>query len=90
MGHARKERVLLFGTAQQITSGPAAKRPHSNALGEDVELRIRATLAEAGLADLRSSLDDMREQRDHWQTMAQRLVIHGSAANRKVPERGAV
>jgi hypothetical protein len=57
MGHAREERVLLFGTDQQITSGPAAKRPHSNALGEDVELRIRATLAEARLADLRSSLD---------------------------------
>src|SRR6201993_4077032 len=29
MGHARKERVLLFGTDQRITSGPAAKRPHS-------------------------------------------------------------
>src|SRR6266704_2194285 len=25
MGHARKERVLLFGTDQRITSGPAAK-----------------------------------------------------------------
>jgi hypothetical protein len=24
MGHARKERVVLFGTDQQITSGPAA------------------------------------------------------------------
>jgi hypothetical protein len=43
--------------------------------GEDVELRIRATLAEARLADLRTSLDDMRSQRDHWQTMAQRLAI---------------
>jgi len=31
MGHARKERVLLFGTDQRITSGPAAKRPHSKA-----------------------------------------------------------
>src|SRR5215471_6844326 len=26
MGHAKKERVLLFGTDQRITSGPAAKR----------------------------------------------------------------
>jgi hypothetical protein len=26
MGHAKKERVLLFGTHQRITSGPAAKR----------------------------------------------------------------
>src|SRR5713226_9311492 len=31
MGHAKKERVLLFGTDQRITSGPAAKRPHSKA-----------------------------------------------------------
>src|SRR6202030_3884108 len=31
MGHARKERVLLFGTDQRITSGPAAKRLHSKA-----------------------------------------------------------
>ena len=31
MGHARKERVLLFGTDQRITSGPAAERPHSKA-----------------------------------------------------------
>src|SRR3974390_70891 len=31
MGHARKERVLLFGTDQRIRSGPAAKRPHSKA-----------------------------------------------------------
>src|ERR1700751_4742998 len=30
-GHARKERVLLFGTDQRITSGPAAKRLHSKA-----------------------------------------------------------
>ena len=31
MGHARKERVGLFGTDQRITSGPAVKRPHSKA-----------------------------------------------------------
>src|SRR5205085_914755 len=31
MGHARKERVLLVGTDQRITSGPAARRPHSKA-----------------------------------------------------------
>src|SRR3974390_1043588 len=31
VGHAKKERVLLFGTDQRITSGPAAERPHSKA-----------------------------------------------------------
>src|ERR1700680_748300 len=31
VGHARKERMQMFGTDQRITSGPAAKRPHSKA-----------------------------------------------------------
>src|ERR1700716_3302136 len=31
LGHAKKERVVLFGTDQRITSGPAARRPHSKA-----------------------------------------------------------
>jgi hypothetical protein len=31
MGHAKKERVLLFGTDQRITSGPAAERLRSKA-----------------------------------------------------------
>jgi hypothetical protein len=43
--------------------------------GDHIELSIRATLAEARLADLKATLDDMREQRDHWQAMAQRLSI---------------
>src|SRR3979490_2755501 len=31
LGHAKEERVSLFGTDQRITSGPAARRPHSKA-----------------------------------------------------------
>src|ERR1700676_4766264 len=31
LGHAKKERVVLIGTDQRITSGPAAKRLHSKA-----------------------------------------------------------
>src|SRR5467141_1569906 len=31
LGHARKERVVLFGSDQRITSGPAATRLHSKA-----------------------------------------------------------
>src|SRR5262245_44366410 len=31
LGHAKKERVSLFGTDQRITSGPVARRPHSKA-----------------------------------------------------------
>ena len=45
------------------------------ATADDAELQTRAALAEARLADLKVMLDDMRSQRDHWQTMAQRLMI---------------
>src|SRR3981189_78947 len=31
LGHAKKERLSLFGTDQRITSGPAATRLHSKA-----------------------------------------------------------
>src|SRR5262249_54368941 len=31
LGHAKQERVSLFGTDQRITSGPAARQPHSKA-----------------------------------------------------------
>ena len=31
LGHAKKERVVVIGTDQRITSGPAAKRLHSKA-----------------------------------------------------------
>jgi hypothetical protein len=31
LGHAKNERVSLFGTDQRITSGPAAKWPRSKA-----------------------------------------------------------
>jgi hypothetical protein len=43
--------------------------------GDDPELRMRATLAEARLDDLKGALEDMRSQRDNWQAMAQRLAI---------------
>jgi hypothetical protein len=53
------------------------------ATSDDVELRMRATLAEARLADLKASLDDMRSQRDNWQTIAQRLAITDQRPNRQ-------
>ena len=38
------------------------------------ELRQRQALAERQLADLKTALDDMRAQRDAWQTMAQARI----------------
>ena len=40
----------------------------------DAELRQQVALAEQQLADLKIALDDMRAQRDAWQTMAQARI----------------
>jgi hypothetical protein len=40
----------------------------------DAELRQQLALAEQRLADLKTALDDMRAQRDAWQTMAQARI----------------
>jgi len=40
----------------------------------DAELRQQLALAEQQLADLKTALDDMRAQRDAWQTMAQARI----------------
>ncbi len=41
----------------------------------EAELRARADLAEQRLADLREMYIDMKEQRDRWETAAQRLSL---------------
>jgi excisionase family DNA binding protein len=50
--------------------------------GDVLELRIRvaeemarAKLAEERVADLKAMLEEMRQQRDRWQTQAERLAI---------------
>jgi excisionase family DNA binding protein len=40
----------------------------------DTELHIRLALAEEKLGDLKVQLEDMRSQRDKWQTQAERLA----------------
>jgi len=49
----------------------AARLAHQRA---DEELRHRLALAEARLADLKATLEDMRAQRDAWQEMAQARI----------------
>jgi hypothetical protein len=38
------------------------------------EANARAALAEAGLSDFKTMLDDIREQRDRWQRQAERVA----------------
>jgi hypothetical protein len=55
------------------------------------ELRQRQALAERQLADLKTALDDMRAQRDAWQTMAQARIqpVPESATSRWPWQRSA-
>ena len=55
------------------------------------ELRQRQALVERQLADLKTALDDMRAQRDAWQTMAQARIqpVPESATSRWPWQRSA-
>src|SRR3954463_15985285 len=55
-GHAKKERVGLFGTDQRITSGPAARRPHS--MAEYMTAPERFTDSQIPLAPRAPSIHD--------------------------------
>lgn len=41
----------------------------------DLELQVKALLAEQRLSDIKAALEDMRGQRDAWQAQAERLAI---------------
>jgi hypothetical protein len=41
----------------------------------DAELRVRVALAEERLGDLKAQLEDLRQQRDKWQSQAERLSL---------------
>ena len=47
----------------------------------NAELRERLALAEERVAELKSTLDDMRAQRDAWQTMAQARIRPAPASS---------
>ena len=47
----------------------------SEQVATEAGLRARADLAEQRLADLRSMYEDMKAQRDKWETVAQRLSL---------------
>jgi len=55
----------------ETVSGERPARPDL----EVVELRARADLAEQRLCDLRAMYEDMVEQRNKWETVAQRLAL---------------
>jgi len=68
---------------------PAASHADSNAAAQReavfeavaaAELQFKVALAEQRLAELKADLEDMRSQRNAWQTQAERLAIADSRA----------
>jgi hypothetical protein len=59
----------VFAPAQ---AAPEAVLQHAQA---DAEVRIRLAVAEERLGELKAALQDMRDQRDRWQTQAERLLL---------------
>ena len=45
----------------------------------EAELRQRVALAEEQVAELKTAIDDMQEQRDAWQAMAQARIRPSSS-----------
>src|SRR5262245_48054537 len=62
LGHAKQERVSLFGTDQRITSGPVARRPHSKA--EYMTAPERFAESQIPLAPRAPSIHDPNRQSD--------------------------
>jgi hypothetical protein len=69
---------------------PAASRTDSNAAAQReavfeavaaAELQFKVALAEQRLAELKADLEDMRSQRNAWQTQAERLAIADSRSH---------
>jgi excisionase family DNA binding protein len=71
------EPVELHRVFPPAQAEPSAVPQHAQ---PDVELRLRAELAEARLGDLKRALEDMREERDRWRGQAERLALPQPAA----------
>jgi hypothetical protein len=46
-----------------------------DALTPDLELRLRAELAERAVAELTAALENMKGERDWWRTIAERRLL---------------
>jgi hypothetical protein len=79
LGQWHVEPVELHRIFAPAEATPKAVPQHAQ---PDAELRLRAELAEQRLSDLKTALDDMRGQRDHWQEIASRLVLADSSRSR--------
>jgi DNA-directed RNA polymerase specialized sigma54-like protein len=55
--------------------------------GEIRELRAKLEAATQRLSDKDSTIDDLREDRDHWRTQAERLLIADQRTTEQPPRR---
>jgi hypothetical protein len=83
LGHARKERVSLFGTDQRITSGPAATRLHSKA--EYMTAPERFADSQIPLAPRAPSIHDLKAVRAGIGAAIR--TIHSDVLREEIPGR---
>lgn len=74
------ERVYApVASAPEQPQGASEALPR-HAVGPDVELAVRAAVAEQELAQLKRVVEELRSDRDHWRGQAERLSITAAAA----------
>ena len=72
-------------TDETGTGGGAGERGVTGGETALAEANARAALAEARLSDIKSMVDDIREQRDRWQQQAERVAALAITDQRKEP-----
>lgn len=72
VGAWRVEPVELHRVFPPAQGMPEAGPQHAQ---PDIELRLKLALAEQRLGDFKAQLEDLRQQRDRWQAVAERLAL---------------
>jgi hypothetical protein len=80
------EPVELHRVFPPAEATPKALPQHGHG---DVELRLRAALAEERLGELKVALSDLRSERDHWRSQAEAVTRQLPDQREHKPERRA-
>lgn len=84
---AELHRVYPPVAAKQADAIGDATLSNGSVNGEIRELRAKLEAATQRLSDKDTMIDDLREDRDHWRTQAQRLLIADQSEKTEPPRR---
>jgi hypothetical protein len=72
-------RIITHPPEGTQATGDAPSRTPFEEARDMLELHYRAQAAERGLSEMKATLDDVRADRDHWRSMAERLSLPAPA-----------